>query len=346
MVEFHVYLAGGQMKRRVKRVLMQTARCCRERDLARQHLAMRSRSSSARGFTLLQVLIVLGIIAVVAGFAVSSYKRGRAAAQQAQCDLHLKAIAVALNAHRQETGYYPDKLAVLHTKQYLQDENFLRCPLDPRPDGSYEEFYVIREPRDSPNLPMVVCPFHERDSHHGLQMYKGNYTTQLATRPALLTGANDATIQSPGKTPIAAKSNTELYGADRIRTGPMGAAVIQFADGSIAEMQDNSDMTVLQSFVEGQASGDMFTLVRQTLGVVTYQVKSGVNTKFDVVTPTAVAGALGTKFRIEVGGNGQMELFVTQGTVALTTQEMTVEAPLNKKIKPGNKGKGRKPRVK
>jgi prepilin-type N-terminal cleavage/methylation domain-containing protein len=303
-----------------------------------------SRIALRRGFTLLQVLLVMAIIAVMAAFVVSSLSRGRLAAQRAECDIHLKAIALALDAYRQENGFYPARLADLRTKLYLQDAGLLHCPGDPRPDGTYEEFYAFREPRDSTELPMVVCPFHEESSRHGTQAYKGVFTTQFATQPALLTGASGATIEHPGGEPVAAKTNTQLHGGDRIRTGSSGMATIRFADGSTAELQENSDVTLLQSFVQEHSDGSLFTLVRQTWGEVTYRVHTG--SKYDVVTPTAVAGALGTVFDITVDSKGQTELFVSKGEVSLTTLEMTVEAPLRKKIKAGEIGKGRKPRKK
>ena len=258
--------------------------------------------------------------------------------------MNLKSIAIALDAHRQENGLYPARLADLRTKKYLQDAGLLHCPRDPSPDGTYEAFYAIREPRDSAELPMIMCPFHEEDSRHGIQAYKGGFTTQFAAKPALLSGANGVTIQHPGQDQVAARANSELHGGDRIRTGPSGVATIQFADGSTAQLQANSDVTLLQSFVEEQSGGSLFTLVRQTWGEVTYRIHTG--SKYDVVTPTAVAGALGTVFRITIDSKGQTELFVTEGTVSLTTLQMTVEAPLRKKIKAGEMGNGRKPRKK
>lgn len=296
------------------------------------------------GFTLLQLLIVMAVIAVIATFVVSSLSRGRVTAQRAECDTHLKAIALALDAYRQENGVYPARLADLRTKKYLQDARLLHCPSDPRPDGTYEEFYAFREPRDTTDLPMIVCPFHEENSRHGIQAYKGVFTTQFATQPAVLTGASGVTIEHPGGEQIAAKTNTQLHGGDRIRTGSSGMATIRFADGSTAELQKNSDVTLLQSFVQEHSDGSLFTLVRQTWGEVTYRIHTG--SKYDVVTPTAVAGALGTVFDITIDNKGQTELFVSEGVVTLTTVQMTVEAPLRKKIKAGEIGKGRKPRKK
>jgi prepilin-type N-terminal cleavage/methylation domain-containing protein len=280
-----------------------------------------------RGFTLLQIIIVMAVISILAVISVGAFGRARASARRAQCDVRLKSIALALDAHRQESGRFPRKLAELQTKGYLRDADALRCPSDPRRDGSYEEYYVIRAPRDRAELPIVVCPFHE-ENHRGGQAFIGRYTHQFATRPATLEGANAVTVQHPDdRQAIAGTTGMELHGGDRIRVATQGAATIRFADNSTATLRGGSDVTVLQSFVEGQSQAPLYTLVRQTLGEVAYRVNTG--SKFDVVTPTATAGAHGTAFTITVDATGNTSILVTQGKVSLATLQRAAWAPLN-----------------
>ena len=275
------------------------------------------------GFTLVQVLIVLVILSMLAALLMSTFGRSRATAARARCDVRLKSIALGLDAHKQETGRYPRDLKELHTKQYLRDPEALQCPADPRPNGSYAEFYVLRAPRDASDLPSVVCPFHERDNY-GAQAYLGLYTKQFATRPATLTGANSATVQHPGKEAVAATAGMELHGGDIIQTGPQGLATIEFADGSTANLQSGAKVTVLQSFIDAHPNAPLYTLVRQTLGNVTYRIHHG--SKFDVATPTATAGARGTEFKVNVT-SADTKLFVVEGTVYITTLKKTALAP-------------------
>jgi prepilin-type N-terminal cleavage/methylation domain-containing protein len=292
------------------------------------HRGQRYRPRRSRhGFTLLQIMAVLMIISILSAISISAFNKTRATARRAQCDMRLKAISLALDTYRREVGRFPAKLSDLKTKGYLHDADALRCPSDPRRDGSYEEYYAIRAPRASGELPIVVCPFHE-ENHRGGQAFVGHYTQQYATSPARLEGANAVTVQHPDdKDAIAGTTGMELHGGDRIRVAAQGAATIRFADGSTATLQGGSNVTVLQSFVEGQSQGTLYTLVRQTLGSVSYQVQTG--SKFDVVTPTATAAAHGTAFRIDVDVAGNTSILVTQGKVSLSTLTRAAWAPLN-----------------
>lgn len=317
-----------------------------------------------RGFTLLQVIVTISIIAVLAATLFGVMGSGKTTARRAQCDTRLKAIALALDAFKQENGKFPKTLKALQADKYLREPGALQCPDDPRKDAAgYEEFYVVRASRDADDMPLVVCPFHEEQGATGMQAFKGRYTAQHPTRPARLTAARNAMIQRPGKAAIAAAAGMELRGGDRIITGgtpPAGAtggtvggatgtgggalnnlakangnmdggeAVIEFADGSTATLSSGTTATVLQSFLMGQSNAPLYTLIRQGVGQAIYKVHSG--SKFDVVTPTATSGARGTEFTITVTKNGETQLTVTEGKVAFTTLTQTVIAPLGQTV--------------
>jgi len=285
---------------------------------------------------------------------------GRETARRAQCDMRLKAIALALDAFKQTNGKFPTKLQELQNDKYLSDADALRCADDPRQAGEvgYEEFYVVRASRDAEDMPLVVCPFHEAQGAVGMQAFKGRYTAQHSTRPARLTAARNATILRPGKAPIAAAAGMELRGGDRISTGGAppdsptaggvigsvgetvggvlggpssgGEVVIEFADGSTAMLRRGTTATVLQSFLTGETNPPLYTLIRQGIGEAVYKVHPG--SKFDVVTPTATCGARGTEFTVVVKENGETQLAVTEGKVAFTTLTQTVLVPLGKTV--------------
>ena len=307
-----------------------------------------SHGSSRRvvsGFTLIQLLLVLAILSIMAALTIGFFGRGRETSRRAQCDMQLKAVALALDAFRQENGQYPARLSELVEKKYLQAANALRCPNEVRPTGSYAEYYVpraahdIRDSRDSKGqkvkglgeLAMAMCPLHEHVSA-GVQAYKGRYTKQFATSPAKLTQANGVTVEHPdGKGPIAATVGQTLHGGDRLRVN--SGATIEFADGTTCELEAGSDMTVLQSFLEGNGANNapLYTLVRQTLGRVRYRIHHG--SKFDVVTPTATAGARGTEFTVEIKANGNEEfLLLTQSPFYVSTRNKTVLAKTNQPV--------------
>ncbi|RYZ84113.1 MAG: hypothetical protein EOP06_18700 [Proteobacteria bacterium] len=329
---------------------------------------------SRSGFTLLQVLVVIGILGILSAISLTVFGRSRLSAHRAACDVHLKQTAIAIQTFRQERGVLPVNLHQLVSNNYLKEET-LHCPADGNYDAarsanpnysSYGDGYVIREPRDSQDLPIVVCSFHEKDGAYGAQAFKSGDTKHFATRTATLpagefSGTIAITRTGEGALELPAKGDKPLVlrGGDRIKTGA-GSATIYFEDGSTANIEENSEMTVLQSFSQGREEGVLYTLVRQFSGRVNYYVNPGSN--FDVATPTATAGALGTKFTIELvpatslgagtttlaGGQLETVLTVTEHSVALTTEERTIEVedtePAVAAHDPKNKLKARKPK--
>jgi competence protein ComGC len=303
---------GAVMKKRQapKRAYLHTARSVRRR---------------AGGFTLVQILVVITLISVLAALMMGVVGRGREEARRAQCDTRLKAIALALDAFRQENGHYPTKLAALVEDKYLQGAEALRCPDEVRADGSYEEYYIPRAPHEPPQMgevPMLVCPLHE-EHNHGMQAYRGRYTKQFSTTPARLAQASGVDIERPdGKGRISATQGMALRGGDKLFVG--GMAKIEFADGSTCDLQSGSEITVLQSFVEGAGASPLYSIVRQTLGKARYNVHHG--SKFDVVTPTATAGVRGTIFTVDIKANGQEEILLeTESPMFVSTTQKVVK---------------------
>ncbi|HEX8835185.1 MAG TPA: FecR domain-containing protein [Abditibacteriaceae bacterium] len=296
----------------------------------------KTKTRQSRGFTLTQLLVVISVLSVLAAVLLGAFSNSRTAAKRAQCDVRLKAIALALDAFHAETGRFPDKLEKLSDSkyQYLAGDA-LKCPAEVRADGSYAEYYVLRGPRDDSNLPILVCPLHE-GQNHGAQAFIGRYTSQHQSAPAVLAEANNVYVTHPdGKGEMTAMAGMTLRGGDRVRTGSGGRALIRFADTSTATLEPSSNVTVLQSFVEGAAGAPYYTLLKQTLGNATYNVNHG--SKFDVVTPTATAGARGTSFIIKVStdsvtGKPKSELTVTDGKVVVSTLSGTVLAKNNTPI--------------
>lgn len=287
---------------------------------------------SRRGVTLLQVLVVIALMAALGSLGIPTFNRTRAVANRNRCDVQLKSIALALDAYRQAHGHFPVKLAQLQSEQYLKDPSELHCPCDPRPDASYEDFYVLRSRDEGSQLPVLMCPFHEKIGG-GNQARVGLYTTQFATRPAHLEAANGVSVESPGQKPRTGYDGMELHGGDRVYTAGAGGATLVFADGSKATLQQAGDITVLQSFIDGHQSAPLYTVLRQNAGQALYTVHHG--SHFDVTTATATAGARGTQFQIKVdsdpaaveAGEGT-QLYVIEGKVAFTGGKKTVIAPL------------------
>ena len=60
-----------------------------------------------RGFTLVELLVVIGIIATLAGIMVLSFGGATESARAANCLTNMKQLAQAANSKAMETGYYP-----------------------------------------------------------------------------------------------------------------------------------------------------------------------------------------------------------------------------------------------
>jgi type II secretory pathway pseudopilin PulG len=299
-----------------------------------------------RGFTLSQVLVVLGLMGVMGGFSTvlaGAYGRSRAASRHHDCDVHLMGVIAAVDTFRQDNRRMPYSLAELVKRRYTTPE-MLQCPSDPHlaqksSDPKYTSYgngYIMRDVLDSDQLPMVVCPYHEDDGGTGEQAYKTFYTKRSRVVAATLAAGDWSGVVTVTRgrrvlsLPLSGQAPLILQSGDHFSIGA-GDATIHFADNSTANMVANTELTVLQSFIQNQQNGTLYSIVHQALGTVHYYVNPGSN--FDVSTPTATAGALGTRFTVIVRPvrptraydfDTTTELLVTEHKVALTAVGKTV----------------------
>ena len=68
---------------------------------------LRIPASAAKAFTLVEVLVVMGIIGVLAALLVPALSRGNAQAQSAACKNRLRQIGLGLQMYVQDNGCYP-----------------------------------------------------------------------------------------------------------------------------------------------------------------------------------------------------------------------------------------------
>src|ERR1700730_13516423 len=60
-----------------------------------------------RGFTLIELMIVVAIIAILAGILIPNFVNARAQAQTAACESNLRSIATALELYYADNQVYP-----------------------------------------------------------------------------------------------------------------------------------------------------------------------------------------------------------------------------------------------
>jgi len=101
----------------------------------------RAVNKSPRGFTLVELLVVLAIIALLVSIAAPNYVGRTAHAEEAVLREDLRIMRDAIDKHYADAGRYPDSLQELVTKRYLR-----ALPKDPltRSDSTW----IVVAPQD------------------------------------------------------------------------------------------------------------------------------------------------------------------------------------------------------
>lgn len=111
-----------------------------------------------RGFTLIEMMIVVAIIAILVAILVPNFIRARAQAQTAACEANLKEIATVLELYQTDHQQYP---AGNNTPVTIADTDLAaylkQNPVDPvNPGGAYQ-FTVTNAGTGNPSY-TIVCP--------------------------------------------------------------------------------------------------------------------------------------------------------------------------------------------
>jgi prepilin-type N-terminal cleavage/methylation domain-containing protein len=106
-----------------------------------QTIRARSGSKGERGFTLIELMIVVAIIAILAGILIPNFVNARAQAQTSACESNLRGIATALELLYADNQNYGAGGAVpaatrINNVDYLS--NSPRDPADPTGAGTYQ----------------------------------------------------------------------------------------------------------------------------------------------------------------------------------------------------------------
>lgn len=105
-------------------------------------LALRGSAVRARGFTLMELLIVLVLIGLLAGLAAPVVTGSIQNARESTLKESLHNMRKAIDDYYADTGSYPDTLEALVQKRYLR-----KLPLDPITDRK-DSWVLVREERE------------------------------------------------------------------------------------------------------------------------------------------------------------------------------------------------------
>ncbi len=119
----------------------------------------------------------------------------------------------------------------------------------------------------------------------------------------------------------AARVKDDLYWNDVLKTDKSGRMRVNLRDGSILSLGSDTEMKVVQHDAASQQTQLELNYGKLRSRVVAITKPGG---KFEVKTPKAVAGVIGTDFGLVVNPDGSVTLYVYSGTVTLTLADGTV----------------------
>ncbi|QDU57036.1 DUF1559 domain-containing protein [Aeoliella mucimassa] len=127
-------------------------------------------NSPRRGFTLVELLVVITIISILIGLLLPAVQAAREAARRSSCQNNLKQIGLALQSYHSEQGTFPPG-AMLHAQQVRPSASWraLLLPLMEQ-QALFDEIGVVQDKSDrnyggvenrkpgTYEMPMYLCP--------------------------------------------------------------------------------------------------------------------------------------------------------------------------------------------
>jgi type II secretion system protein G len=123
-----------------------------------------------RGFTLMELMIVIVIIGVLAAIGIPAYNNYVDKARAAACQSNRRSIATALGLYYAEKGEYTSTLSDLDV--YLDNRKDLKCPMQDEDDDDY---YSINIDANTGKV-AIICS-HQDSKHPHEDLVVGTVTT-------------------------------------------------------------------------------------------------------------------------------------------------------------------------
>jgi general secretion pathway protein G len=122
-----------------------------------RHAIVATARDAQRGFTLIEMMIVVAIIAILVSILVPNFVRARAQAQTAACEANLKEIATALELYETDNEHYPSSGTVDSSNTSLSPY-LKQVPVDPAAGPSVYYSFTVSNADTSNADYSIVCP--------------------------------------------------------------------------------------------------------------------------------------------------------------------------------------------
>ena len=277
-----------------------------------------------RGFTLIEILVTVGIIAILASIGVVTIGKVRGANSQTTCISNLRMLSQGLQSYYNDYMTFPedgypedgDDMYPLSTElaNYIKDKSTFICPEDSNTTStgnfaSYDPYYVARKGSYDSNELALGCP-----RHRGAK----NSTTAFSTGSTEITSVGAVTVSGQEIPPDGTTAQRTISSVNDKMT---------FADNSTVTVTNASGGSYGCFLVQSVrlSDGTLYSIVKvQDSGTIDVQVTTG--SKFEVVTPSAIVGVRGTEFTVATSDNGseigyQTVVTQTAGIVVVTDRE-------------------------
>lgn len=115
-----------------------------------------------------------------------------------------------------------------------------------------------------------------------------------------------------------------LFAGDTVRTGSDGHLRLEWIDGTRLSVDPNTELTILKCRMNKLNDAETSVFKLDTGGIWIRIIKVlNQKSKFEVRTPTATAGVRGTVFSVRVDEQGQTEVSVFEGSVAVNSEDVS-----------------------